>query len=400
MPSTIRQIIAMSRATLLSLPRRLAISLSMAGSIMLVVCVLSGFLAMARGFEITLERAGSPDVAVILGGGTRQEGNSEIPSDVVRSLMAMRSDIGVMRDNRGMPILSRELVVPVEFRSHADDLAETLALRGMDEMGPSIRAEITLSSGRAMLPGTREIVVGKQLASRYPGLDIGDQVRLGPVDWTVVGHFASFGSALESEIWGDIDAVAAAFNRVGEVQSLRLRLAENDKIDGLNRAAAEFAGAQLLVLTEAQLYAGQAAGTSQLIRYFGWPIAILMAIGAIAGALNTMMSSVSDRTVEIATVRALGFSRLSASLATWSEAVLLSIFGVGLGLTVSWLVMNGWQASTIGANDAELAFQLVVSTDVMVSAALVGLAIGAIGGALPAIVAARLPVTDALRRRG
>ncbi|WP_367180975.1 ABC transporter permease [uncultured Roseobacter sp.] len=390
----------MSRVTLRSLPRRLAISLSMVGSIMLVVCVLSGFLAMARGFEITLQSAGSPDVAVILGGGTRQEGNSEVPLDVVRSLLAMRNDIGVVRDNRDVPILSRELVVPVEFRSHADDLGETLALRGMDDTGPSIRTGVTLMSGRAMLPGTREIVVGKQLADRYPGLDIGDQVRLGPVDWTIVGHFASFGSALESEIWGDIEAVAAVFNRVGEVQSLRLRLNETDTVDRLKRAASEFAGAQLLVLTEFQLYAGQSAGTSQLIRYFGWPIAILMAIGAIAGALNTMMSSVSDRTVEIATVRALGFSRLSACMTTWLEALSLSVLGVGLGLTVSWLVMNDWQTSTIGANGAELAFQLAVSTDVMVSAALVGLAIGAIGGALPAIVAARLPVTDALRRRG
>lgn len=400
MPSTIRQIVAMSRVTLRSLPRRLAISLSMVGSIMLVVCVLSGFLAMARGFEITLQSAGSPDVAVILGGGTRQEGNSEVPLDVVRSLMATRSDIGVVRDDQDVPILSRELVVPVEFRSQPDDLGETLALRGMDDAGPSIRTEVTLSSGRLMLPGTREIVVGDQLAARYPGLDIGDQVRLGPVDWTVVGHFSSFGSALESEIWGDIEAVAAVFNRVGEVQSLRLSLTEADTVDGLKRAAAEFAGAQLLVLTEVQLYAGQSAGTSQLIRYFGWPIAMLMAIGAIAGALNTMMSSVSDRTVEIATVRALGFSRLSACMTTWLEALSLSVLGVGLGLTVSWFVINGWQASTTGANSAELAFQLAVSTDVMVSAALVGLAIGAIGGALPAIIAARLPVTDALRRRG
>ncbi|WP_120633288.1 ABC transporter permease [Ruegeria sp. EL01] len=400
MRSTIRQITAMSRTTLLSIPRRLAISLSMVGSIMLVVCVLSGFLAMARGFEITLQSAGSPDVAVVLGGGPREEGNSEIPPDVIRSLMATRGDIGVLRNDRGVPILSREIVVPVEFRTDPDAVGETLALRGMDETGPGVRAGVTLSSGRPIQPGTREIIVGEQLAARYSGLGVGNRVRLGPVNWIVVGHFSSFGSALESEIWGDIDAVAAAFNRVGEVQSLRLRLAVTDQIDGLSRAAAEFVGAQLIALTEAELYASQSAGTARLVRYFGWPIVLLMAIGATAGALNTMMSSVSDRTVEIATVRAMGFSRVSACLATWLEAVLLSVVGVGLGLATSWLMMNGWEASTMGANGTSLAFQLVVGRDAMVEAALVGLAIGAVGGAVPAFAAARLPVTDALRGRG
>ncbi|MES0862645.1 ABC transporter permease [Ruegeria sp. SCPT10] len=399
MPSSFRQIIAMSRATLLSLPRRLAISLSMVGSITLVVCVLSGFLAMARGFEITLQSAGSSDVAVILGGGTRQEGNSDIPNEVVRALLATRGDLGVLRDDRNVPVLSRELVVPVEFRDSPDAVPETLALRGMDETGPGIRAGVTLASGRSIKTGTREIMLGEQLAARYPGLNVGDRVRLGPVDWTIVGHFSNQGSALESEIWGDIDAVAAAFDRLGEVQSLRLSLTEANKLEGLIRATSEFNTAQLLVLTEAQLYAGQAEGTARLVRYFGWPVAILMAIGATAGALNTMMSSVSDRTVEIATVRALGFSRLSACIATWLEAVLLSTLGIGLGLAASWLAINGWQASTIGANGTKLAFHLVVGRDVMVEAALVGLAIGVIGGVVPAIAAARLPIAVALRGR-
>ncbi|MDU9006017.1 ABC transporter permease [Sedimentitalea todarodis] len=400
MPSSIRQIIAMSRAALLSLPRRLAISLSMIASIMLVVCVLSAFLATARGFEVALQSAGSPDVAVILGSGARHEGHSEISADTIRALIAIGGDIGVVRESSNAPLISRELVVPVEYRSGDDAAGETLALRGMDSTGPGIRQGVTLSSGHFATSGSREIVVGDQLAASYPGFGIGDQVRLGPVAWTVAGHFSARGSAFESEIWADLDTVRGAFNRAGEVQSLRLRLVYPNAIDTLRQAADSLPDTQLRIISEADLYAGQSEGTAQLIRLFGWPIALLMAAGAVAGALNTMMSSLSDRTVEIATVRALGFSRLSALLATWLEAMLLATVGVGLGLAVSWFGLNGWQASTLGANDARMAFQLVVDADVMVMAGLVGITIGAIGGLLPALAAARLPITAALRARG
>lgn len=400
MNSSIRQIMAMSRAALLSLPRRLAISLSMIASIMLVVCVLCAFLAMARGFEVTLQGAGSPEVAVILGSGARNEGNSEISAETTRAIMAMSGDIGAVRDPSNALLLSRELVVPVAYRSHPDAAGETLALRGMDPTGPEIRHGVTLSSGHFATLGSREIVVGEQLAATYPGFGIGDQVQLGPVIWTVAGHFSTQGSAFESEIWADLDTVRGAFNRVGEVQSLRLRLTRPNAINTVRQATDALPAEQLRIVSEADLYAGQSEDTARLIRLFGWPIALLMAAGAVAGALNTMMSSLSDRTVEIATVRALGFSRLSALLATWLEAMLLTTVGVGLGLAVSWLGLNGWQASTLGANDARMAFQLVVDADVMMKAGLVGIAIGAIGGLLPALAAARLPITAALRARG
>lgn len=400
MISSLRQITSMSRATLLSLPRRLAISLSMIGSIMLVVCVLSGFLAMARGFEMTLQSAGSPKVAVILGGGSREETNSEVPAEVARAILAMSGENSVVRDSHGTPLLSNEIIVSVEYRDHPDAIGKMLALRGMDPTGPAIRQEVTLSSGHYASPGTREIVVGEQLAATHRGLGIGEEVRLGPVVWTVSGHFSAHGSAFESELWADIDTVRAAFNRVGEVQSLRLRLTEPSAIKELAMTIGLLAGTQLKVFSEADLYAGQSEDTARLIRLFGWPIALLMAIGATAGALNTMMSSLSDRTVEIATARALGFNRLSVFLATWLEALLLSAAGVGLGLILSWLTLNGWQASTLGANNAQMAFRLVVNGDVMATAALVGIAIGAIGGALPALAAALLPLTVALRARG
>ena len=400
MSSKLKQTQVMIRANLLSLPRRFAIAVSMALSVALVVCVLAGFLSMAAGFEKALKSAGSPSVAVILGGGTNQENGSDVPAGAIRTIEAMRGDIGAVRDTAGNLVSSREIVVTVEVPGDQTGVAKMLALRGMDPTGHYLRDGVTLTAGRFAKPGAREIVVGERIAAEFPALAIGRQVRLGSVNWTVVGYFSSGGSAFESEIWADLDAVRSAFDRLGEVQSVRLRLGGPGAIDKLKTTLGNISATPMVAVTEADLYAAQSSGTANLIRMFGWPVALLMALGATAGALNTMMSSVSDRAVEIATVRALGFSRLSAFIATWAEAVALAAVGVIFGLVVSWFVFNGWQASTIGANNASISFQLTINEGVLLTAGLLGLSVGIVGGALPAFYATRLPLTAALRARG
>ncbi|MGR9225806.1 ABC transporter permease [Rhizobium leguminosarum] len=400
MSSALKQIFLMIRVNLGSLPRRLWISLSMVLSVALVVAVLSGFLAMARGFEAALVGAGSPDIAVILGGGTNQETGSDVPAEEIRSLTAATGGIGVARNAAGGLALSREIVVAVDVTRASDGADQTLSLRGMDLAGPGLRDLATLSAGRLFSPGARDIVVGARIANEFSGFAVGDKVRLGAVDWTVVGHFTSGGNAFESEIWADLEAVQSAFDRQGQVQSLRVRLDGAGGLPVLQEHLSAFPGAPLTALSEADLYAAQSERTASLIRLFGWPLALLMAVGATAGALNTMMSSVSDRTVEIATLRLLGFGRLPAFTATWVEAMLLSVAGAALGILASWLAFNGWQASTMGGNNTKIAFQLDVTTDVALTAGLLGLAIGVIGGALPALAATRLPLTSALRARG
>lgn len=401
MSSNIKQVRVMIRANLWGLKHRLALSLSMVFSITLVVCVLAGFLSMAAGFERVLKGSGSASVAVILGGGARQETGSDLSPDAIRGIQAISGDIGVIRDATGNDaggdlIASRELVVTAATLQ-GDTV---LALRGMDPAGPTLRDGITMSAGRMFTPGSREIVVGEGIARQLPRFAVGDRVRLGSLDWQVVGHFAANGSAFESEIWADLDSVRAGFDRQGQVQSLRLRLTDKAALTTLAAALARLPDGSLTVMSEADLYAGQSGRTAQLIRLFGWPLALLMAVGATAGALNTMASSVADRSTEIATLRALGFGRLAAFLATWSEAALLALVGVGLGIGLSWALFNGWQASTLGANNARMGFRLLVTGDVMLKAAATGLAIGLIGGALPAITATRLPLTAALRAKG
>jgi putative ABC transport system permease protein len=396
MSSLSRQTRVMLRANILSLQQRLALSLSMVFSIALVVLVLAGFLSMAAGFERVLKGSGSAAVAVVLGGGARQETGSDIPPDTVRSILALGGDIGVLRDAGGTLVASREMVVTAA----AAQGNTTLALRGMDPSGPGLRDGVTLSKGRLFAPGSREIVVGEGLVQQMPDLAIGDTLRLGSLDWLVVGYFAANGSAFESEIWADLDSLRAGFDRQGEVQTLRLRLTDPAAIGRPRIALATATAEPLTVLSEADLYAGQSGRTAALIRLFGWPLAALMAIGAMAGALNTMMSSVSERSTEIATLRALGFGRLPAFLATWAEAALLALLGSLIGVALSWAIFNGWQASTLGANNARMGFRLLVTGEVMRAAGLVGLAIGLIGGALPAIAATRLPLTVALRGKG
>lgn len=398
MLSTLRQTLVVARANILGLRRRAAISVAMALSIALSVCVLVGFLAMAAGFESVLRNSGSQSVAVILGGGTNQETGSDISADAIRALKAMRGAIGVETDAAGHPLMSDELVQAVALPADAGGAQRSVSLRGMGPAGPGLRDGLVVSEGRMFRPGAREIAVGAQLAADIPLLSVGSTVRLGAVDWLITGHYTAGGSIFESEIWTDADALRAAFDRQGQVQTLRLRLTGDGALDSLNAVLRQgLAVEPLNAVTEAALYAGQSARTADMIRLFGWPVAILMAFGATAGALNTMMSSVSDRTVEIATLRALGFSRLSAFGATWAEALALALIGTLAGLGVSWLVFNGWQASTLGANDTRMAFRLVVDGGVMRSVLAFGLAIGLIGGFFPALSATRIPLIAALR---
>ncbi|WP_337269029.1 ABC transporter permease [Oryzifoliimicrobium ureilyticus] len=397
--SLIRQTTMMVRIGLLGLRRRVAISLSMALSIMLVVIVLAGFLSMAKGFEEALEGSGSPQIAVILGGTTRQETSSNLSEEIIRSIMATRDDLGLSRDAKGELIASRELVVAVDFTPEGETEATRVAVRGMDSAGPFLRDTSKLSQGRLFRKGAQELVVGEDLAAKLPGLAVGEKIRLGSVSWTVVGHLSAKGGVFGSELWGDLDAVRSAFARQGDVQSLRLRLEAATALDRLRSKLATSTTEPLTLLTEAKLYSDQSARTVKLIRVFGWPISLLMALGATAGALNTMASSVSARTIEIATVRALGFSRFSAFASTWVESIVLSGCGALAGIGLSMLIFNGWQASTIGANNARMAFTFAVTGDVVLACGLLGLAIGILGGMVPAMAAARMPLMDALRAR-
>lgn len=395
MACKLRQSAVIIVTNLKSVPRRLWISASMIVSIALVVVVLIGFLAMARGFENALQGAGRNDVAVVLAGGSREEKGSAIKPAVLHQLAAAPDGLGI-READGQPLISRELVVPVDAPLKDSGELQTLSLRGMDPAGIALRGNVSIVQGRMPQPSTAELLVGAQIVNRYAGFGLGETVSFGTTRWTVVGHFAAGGSAFGSEIWADISAVQALFKKEGQVQSLRIGLTSEAALAALDTYLTMAVVEPLTIMTEKAYFSGQSQRISQLIRLFAWPIAIVMAIGATAGALNTMLSSVADRAVEIATLRAIGFSGLAAFVGTWIEALVLTLVGAGLGVLVAVLMFSGLSASTQGGS-GQIAFNLQITGTIVAQSGLLALAIGLVGGALPALRAARMPLIQAMR---
>lgn len=400
MTSRLMHGLVLATANLKTLRRRFWISASMTGAIALVVCVLLGFLGLAKGFEQALVGTGASDVAIVLGAGARDEIGSRLEGEDIHRVEGAPATVGIARDRTGRPFVSRELVVPVEAISRADDSRRTLSLRGVGPEGLRLRSGLTLLEGRMPSAGAPEIAVGSALSRVFRNLALGDRVAFGAGEFTVVGVFSAGGSAFETEILADIEVVQALFDRAGEVHSLRVLMNDADRVAALRAYLEAGAAAPLGVFAERDFYAAQSERMSRLIRLFAWPLAMLMAIGATAGALNTMYSSVSDRAVETATVRALGFSRLSAFVGTWLEALVLTLVGVVIGTLAALVLLDGLSATTTGPNDAQMTFALSVTPDLLIQAGLLALAIGAIGGALPAIRAARVPIATAMNARG
>lgn len=388
-----RQTWAVIRSNLNSLPRRIWLSSSMVAAIALVVFVLIGFLAMARGLEDSLAATGADDVAIVLGGGAKQELGSEIEPSVVAALMAPAN--ATM-----LTAISREMVMPVDATRVDSGAVQTVSLRGMDVAGATLRDGAVLTAGRMFQPGTYELVVGDYVAATYAGFGLGESVTIGRSTWTVVGHFAADGSVFGSEVWASLDAVQTDFGQGHIVQSLRVGLTSADAMRSLQPALAAIGSAELFAQTEREFYSAQSGHAARLIRFFAWPLALMLAIGAGAGALNTMLGSVAERTTEIATLRALGFSRRSTFWGTWVEAIVLSLIGAVLGAAAGWIVFDGFSAATMGANQNQFAFALQVDAAVMRPAVILALMIGLFGGVMPAWTGTRIKLVTALRQRG
>ncbi len=394
--SLVKQSVALSVANLKSLPRRFWISVSMVFSVALVVTVLLGFLAMSHGFKSSLQQAGSEDIAIALGSGAATELGSQIEPAQLHFLAGAQ---GIAKDVNGAPIISTELVVPVDATEKGSGLYETLSLRGLGAYGFEVRPTVQITDGRSFTPGAAEIVVGRRLSTDYEGLSVGDTVAFGTSSWTVVGVFDAGGSVFESEMFADATMVQTLFNRPNLIQSARIKLTDPSVLPQLAEFSETSPQVALPLKSEQDYFAGMAQSTSQLILFLGWPLALTMAAGAVIGALTTMYSSVSDRSTEIATVRTIGFSRIAAFVGTWVEAMVLTIFGCLVGVSVAYLGLDGWTASTTGAEQTQIGFQLALSPDLVLQAVVLSLIIGAIGGGLPALNATRIPLRLAMTGR-
>jgi putative ABC transport system permease protein len=244
--------------------------------------------------------------------------------------------------------------------------------------------------------GANEIVVGKALQREFQGFDIGSTAAFGATRWTVVGVFDAGGSAFESEIWADLPVVQSLFNRNNYFQTVRARLTSPAALADLKAYNDNDPRLKLDVKSEAAYFAEQASQTSDLIQKLGWPLAIAMAFGALAGALNTMYSSVAARATEIATLRAIGFGGFPAFVGTLVESLSLAAIGGVIGAIATYFAFDGISASTLGSNFTQVVFDFKLSPALIGEGIALALVVGLFGGLFPALRAARLPIVQGL----
>jgi putative ABC transport system permease protein len=254
---------------------------------------------------------------------------------------------------------------------------------------------VKITSGKKFSPGLRELIVGKGALAQFAGLSEGSKINLGNQEWTITGVFEA-GDAHDSELWGDVETVSATYRRQG-YQSVTVRLTSPDALDELKAAIAADPRLKVDAKTTSDYYTAQSENLTRVIKVMGIIIGVIMAIGAVFGALNTMYAAVATRAREIATMRAIGFRGFPVVVSILVETMLLALAGGVLGAAVAWLIFNNYTVSTLGANFSQVVFAFKVSPALVWSGLKWALAIGFIGGLFPALRAARLPVTTALR---
>jgi len=392
--AVIRQTGALIGLNLRGIPARPGASLVAVIGVAAVVGVFAAVLSMAAGFERTMQSAGSASVAVVMREGATTEMNSGLTYEQTQIIA---NAPGLAADTAG-PLASAELYVVVDLPRKDTNTSANVPLRGVQPAAYGVRAHFELLAGRVFEPGRNELIVGRAAQSQFAGLELGASVRFGGSSWLVVGVFAAGGGVEESEIWCDARVLQPAYRRGNSFQSVRARLVDRAAFDDFTSALARDARLQVDVLRETDYYAQQSQSLTEFIRLIGYPIAILMAIGAIFGALNTMYSSVAARTREIATLRALGFGPVSVATATIVESMVLALAGGLLGAAIAYLGFNGYTASTLnGASFSQVVFAFAVTPALLLQGLLGALMIGCIGGLPPAVRAVRLPVIAALR---
>lgn len=358
------------------------------------VGVFVAMLSLANGFRATLVSSGSPDNALILRAGATSEMTSGVGLDAVKII---QDAPGIARGSDG-PLLTPEavLMAPIPLISTGTDA--NVEVRGVSPNVLEIRKQVKIVQGRMFQPGLAELIVGKNANKTYAGLILGNKIRLGKMEWQVVGVFDAGGSAFDSEVWGDSHLLTAAYDRPDTFfQSATVHLTSPDALGPLKDVLTTDPRLNVDVTREIDYYSKQSRVMTTMITVLGTFVAAIMGIGAVFGALNTMYSAVADRGKEIATMRALGFGGPAVVFSFLLEALLISFVGGLLGC-LAVLRLNGLTTSTINFQTfSNLAFAFKITPGLLAGGIIFALIMGVLGGFFPAVRAARLPVATALR---
>lgn len=384
-----REIVMMN---LRSIPDRLAPSLVIVIGIAGVVAVMVALLSMSSGLSQTLGATGREDQVVVTRGGSQGELSSFL---TIASMTLIKQDRAIARNADNQAMASGELIVITEVPRPGQSTGANVTMRGVEPVGFALRPGFVISEGRRFRPGVQEIMVGDGAAKQFDGLTIGSKLRFRGGTWTIVGHFKS-GDAYDSELWTDRETLQGAFGRAG-VSSLLAQLNSPDEIAAMDRRLTSDPQLDVDVRSQRAFFSGQSESLTNTIGVLAGIVALIMAVGAVFGALNTMYSAVSARTREIGTLRAIGFGAFPVVLSVMAESLLLSLIGGVIGAVIAYFAFNGYAVSTLGGGFTQVAFQFAVTPALVLLGVALALVIGFIGGLAPAIRAARLPVTEALR---
>ncbi len=385
-----------------SFPQRFTASLVSMLSIGCVAAVILSVLAMSEGMMKTLQRTGLDNTVLVMRAGATSELQSVMfPVEV--NILA--NNAKVIKTKQGDAIVSAEMFVNAEMKYSNEvgdietpELSISLALRGISKSTQQFRPNFRLVSGEMFVTGVRQLIIGQAIARRMPELTVGKTITLGGAQWQISGIFSDGNSVFESELWADIGMVQSDYRRGNTIQSIRLALKDIDSLPALTKEWQDDPRLNIRVITEKQFFADQASNLTRLIRWLGFPIAIVMALGAMVAALNTMYAAIASRSKEIATHKAIGFSPFAISTSILCEALLIAFVGGLFGILPLYIVFDGWTAATQNASNlSQMMFNFDISLLLAIKAMSLALFIGLLGGLLPALKAMRLPVTEALR---
>ncbi len=362
--------------------------------IALVVAVFIGMLALANGFAVALARTGSDQNVLVLRRGADSELSSGLDREGVSILAASPH---IARGPDGRPLASPEayVIVPLGRLGDTTQLANVV-VRGVSDQAWAVRANVKLTEGRKPAAGKNEICVGSRLVGRFGGTGLGEAMQFAGRPWTVTCHFTAAGSAFESEIWGENEQIVPAMHRTG-FQSLSFRLADPASFDEAKRAIEADKRVTVDVYRESAFYAKQSELLGNMLRVLAVLITVIMAVGAIFGAVNTMYAAVSSRAPEIAVLLTLGFRPRSILASFLAESALVAVVGGVVGCLIA-LPMNGVVTSTTNwASFSEVAFSFRITPTLLLAGMIFAVVMGTLGGFFPALRASRLPVVQAIR---
>ena len=384
----ITQTLKISWMNLTNLKSRIGVSSVIIVGIAGVVCVLCAILAMANGFASTLLDTGEPDRVVVLSAGANDEMSSNVTQQQLDVISTMTS----------VQVAAPELFVVADIAKRETGHPANVVVRGVTDDSFVLRPEVEIIEGRNMRSGFNEVIVGAKANREFEDTCVGDTITLRNGDWQVVGIFAADGAAFESELWAGMRALQSAFQR-NSATVVRARLNSAEDIDSFSVKVENDQQLQHRVVLESDFYTAQAQALNTVIEVFGYSVSIIMAIGALFAALNTMYTAVSTRTTEIATLRAIGFGSTPVVISVLIEALVLSLFGGLLGALIAYVGFNGWTVSTMNqASFSQVAFDFQVTQEIVTLGVIWAIVIGYFGGLFPAIQAALLPITAALRK--